>query len=229
MALWILLNVTRYQAPGTPTGIVTVLPAGMTIDDTKIATAGITTAGGVLWPQSDPVVATAAALVQAAQAGAGINENDSQALLFAAALGSARNGAGSAALVQSVVIALPLATIQAETSGTAFNIGAALPTNARLDAVELNVLTALSGGGLSACHATIQNSVPETAGSVLASTSVYTGAAAVNGSPGAALGSNMYPSRGGQQLQMTLTAVGAALSAITAGSLSVRLFYTVQP
>jgi len=131
--------------------------------------------------------------------------------------------------IQHTTIDIPLATIQAATSGTAFNIGSALPANARLIATELDVLTALSGGSGASAHATIQNT-GETAGAILASTTVFTGAASVNGSPGAAVGSNPYVSRGGQQLQMTITGDGThALSTLTAGHLQVHLFYAVVP
>jgi hypothetical protein len=132
--------------------------------------------------------------------------------------------------IQHLHIDIPLTTIQAEVSGTAFNIGAALPANARLVATELLVVVALSGGSAASAHATIQNT-GETAGAILASESVFTGAASTPiGSPGVGVGSNPYVSRGGQQLQMTITGDGThALSTLTAGHLEVDLFYAVVP
>ena len=129
----------------------------------------------------------------------------------------------SAAMIQHVVVDIPLTTIQAQTSGTHFAVGAALPTNARLIDYNVNVLTALSGGSSTADTMTLQGGT-DAAGSLIASTSVFTGANAVI----ATVGSNPYPSRGGQQIYMTLTGDGThALSALTAGHLSVDLFYMV--
>jgi hypothetical protein len=126
--------------------------------------------------------------------------------------------------VQHVVIDIPLATIQAKTSGAAFNIGAALPANARLIRVETDVIVALTGTGpMSAAHSTIQNT-GEAAGALQASTDVFTGTGFF-----ALIGSNPYPSRGTQQLQMTITTIGGTLAAALTGHLAVGLYYTVDP
>src|SRR5437762_9645656 len=53
--------------------------------------------------------------------------------------------------LQHVTVDIPLATIQAKTSGTAFNVGSALPTNAVLRSCEVNVIQVLAGGSISAC------------------------------------------------------------------------------
>lgn len=136
---------------------------------------------------------------------------------------SQQDGALGFGMMQHVSIAVPLATIQAKTSGVAFAVGSVLPANCRLVDYNVNVLTALSGGGAASATATLQGGT-DAAGSLVASHSVFTGANPTN-SP---IGSNPYPSRGGQQIFMTLTA-SVALSALTAGSLSIDLFYTILP
>lgn len=121
-------------------------------------------------------------------------------------------------------VALPLATLQTFTSGTAFNVGFPLPANARLNAAEINVLTPLSGGGATAVAMTLQGG-SDAAGSIIASSSVFTGAAAVIATPG----SNPYTARGGQQIKATITDTGGTLAGLTAGSLTVDIFYTIVP
>ena len=121
-------------------------------------------------------------------------------------------------------IAFNLAAIQALTSGTAFNVGPVLPANTRLVDYNINVPTPLSGGGATAVAITLQGGT-DAAGSLIASSSVFTGALAVI----ATVGSNPYPSRGGQQLKATLTDTGGTLAGLTAGALSVDLFYTIVP
>lgn len=126
-----------------------------------------------------------------------------------------------AAALQHVSIDVPLTTIKAKTSGTAFNIGSALPTGARLLDTEVNVVQVVGGGAISACTATVQ-ATSETAGAVVASSDVHT-ATGVH----APAGSNPYPSRGGQQLQLTLTATGDTLANATTGHITVDLYYAI--
>jgi hypothetical protein len=124
-----------------------------------------------------------------------------------------------------VTTAIPLATIQAQTSGTAFNVGSVLPVNSRVLATEINVTTAVSGGSLSAVTAKLQGG-SDTAGSLLGGsggTSVFTGANAII----AGGGSNPYASRGAQQIKMTLTSTSDTLANATAGVLSVDIFYAI--
>ena len=121
-------------------------------------------------------------------------------------------------------VALPLATLQTFTSGTAFNVGFPLPANARLNAAEINVTTPLSGGGASAVTMTLQGG-SDAAGSIIASTSVFTGANPVIATPG----SNPYTARGAQQIKSTITVTAGTMAGLTAGVLSVDLFYTIVP
>lgn len=126
-------------------------------------------------------------------------------------------------LVQHVSIDIPLATIQAKTSGAAFNVGNALPANARLLAAEINVVATVTGGTISACSATVANT-GETAGAILTTTDVFTATGLLR-----KVGTNPYLTRGGQQLQMVLTATGDTLAHATTGHLTLELYYTVQP
>lgn len=135
-----------------------------------------------------------------------------------------QSGALGFGMMQHVLIDVPLATIQAGTSGVAFNVGAALPANCRLVDSDINVLTPLSGGGATAVTASLQGGT-DAAGSLLAATTVFTGAAAINGQ----IGSNPYPSRGGQQLKMTITVTTGTQAGLTAGHLSIDIFYFIAP
>jgi hypothetical protein len=127
-------------------------------------------------------------------------------------------------MILHATIAIPLATIQAQTTTVAFNIGPVMPASARLIDAQINVLTALSGGGLSAATMSLSGGT-DAVTSIIGATNVFTGAP----TPGAAVGTNPYPGRGGQQLKATITSTGAALSAITAGVLSVDVFYSIVP
>lgn len=117
----------------------------------------------------------------------------------------------------------PLATLQAAgaTSSATFNIGGALPSDARLMRTELEVVQVLAGGLLVAASATIQGG-SDANGTLLSSLSVLGGTGQFSGD-----GSNPYCSRGGQQITLDVTLTGATFSALTAGSLTARLFYSV--
>lgn len=125
--------------------------------------------------------------------------------------------------IGAVSIDIPLATIQAQTSGTPFNIGAVLPTNAGLLGGEVKIITAVSGGSISAATLAIGSTSDAGHGSIMAPVNVFTGAA----TPGSAAGTDAYISRGGQQLQATLVSTGAALSTATAGHLTAVYFYSL--
>lgn len=125
--------------------------------------------------------------------------------------------------VQHVTIDIPLATIQAQTSGAAFNIGSALPTNAQLLDASINVIATVTGGSLSGVVATVQNT-GETAGAILGSKTVFAATGRFE-----TVGSNPYASRGGQQLQMTLTSTADTLAHATTGHIAVDLYYAVVP
>jgi hypothetical protein len=127
-------------------------------------------------------------------------------------------------IILHATIAVPLATIQAGTSGTAFNLGPVMPANAKLLDAQINVLTALSGGGATAVTASLSGGT-DAVTSIVGATNVFTGAP----SPGAAVGTNPYPGRGGQQLKMTITVTTGTQPGLTAGVLSVDVFYSITP
>lgn len=223
MATWYIVKAVTVSG-------VKLLP-GVLIDDSQIATATIVAAGGEVWPSSDGTVAAMAAVAQASHANKGTSEADlegmmrsaTEASMKAAALADEANIAAlQGAKIVHTTIDIPLTTIQAQTSGVAFNIGAALPANAQLvKAPDLNVIATVTGGSIASCTATIQNTA-ESAGALFASKSVFSATGRFQQA-----GSNPYATRGGQQLQMTLTAGGDTLANATTGHLAVELFYAV--
>ena len=107
------------------------------------------------------------------------------------------------------------------------SLGAVLPTGARVIGYDIDVATLISGGAISA--ATVSVGVTGTAAAIGAATSVFTGQTGFPKAPTA--GAKGYPmcSLSGLQATVVVTAVGANLSAATAGSLTVNLFYIVLP
>jgi len=118
--------------------------------------------------------------------------------------------------VQRVTQTFTLAQLQALTSGTAFNCLPVLPTNAKLLGFDVVVNQVLAGN--TSDTITVQG-VGDAAGTIVASTSVFTGAPAAIGMQG----SNPYASRSGQQIQATITG-GAALSGLTTGNLTFNAY-----
>ena len=102
-----------------------------------------------------------------------------------------------------------------------FNVGAPLPANTRLLAIEVQVNQALTALGLTAALESFQG-VGDAVGSLGVGLALLT--AGVKGAVGA---TNPYFSRGGQQLQTTITLTGALFSALTTGNLTIRYLYTV--
>ena len=215
MSTLVLVNTVTIVQNSQPSKVF----AGESISDAGIQ-ASVLAAGGVLAPATDANVAAAATLVTKLRSH-GANEGECNAVMMSAYASTAY-----ASQPVHVVVDIPLATIQAQTSGTAFNIGAALPTNAKLTAASITALTDLSGGSAASAHASLQGT-GDSAGSILGSTNVFTGAPTT---PQSVAGSNPYQSRSGQQLQMVITGDGThALSTLTAGHLSVDLYYSVLP
>lgn len=130
--------------------------------------------------------------------------------------------------VQHVTIDIPLATINAKADVTPFNIGAALPANARLLRSELNVIQVVGGGTISACTAKVQGGA-DADGTILGGAGGSDVHAAVAVFTDIKTGSNPYIARGGQQLKMTLDVTGDTLANATTGHLSVDVYYTVEP
>lgn len=128
-----------------------------------------------------------------------------------------------AASISRQSVTLNLAALQAAGAvlTNAFNVGAVLPANARVVGAEIVVGSALNGSiGFVSAVASVEGA-GDAAGSLIAAASVAT-----TGTKGG-IGTNPYLSRGGQQITTTVTLVGINLSALTAGSLTVNIFYTV--
>jgi hypothetical protein len=198
-------------------GAANVIRGGLLLSDAGTITL-YQAAGGITAPSTDPTVTTAYNLAQYLLS-TGQDERIVDAFMLAAYASTAYS-----TQTQHITVDLPLATLQTETSGTAFNIGAALPANAQIVDAEIDVVAVLAGTGpLTAAHITVQNT-SETAGALIASTDIFTATGYIRN-----VGSNPYPTRGGQQLQATITAVGGTMAALTAGHVQVHLFYQIVP
>jgi hypothetical protein len=107
------------------------------------------------------------------------------------------------------------------------NLGAILPTNARLVGCEISVGTLISGGAINAVTASI--GVTGTAAAIGQATSVFTGATGFPKALTAGASGYMMHSLSGLQATVTVTSTGANLSAATAGSITANLYYIVLP
>lgn len=120
--------------------------------------------------------------------------------------------------------AVTLANIQAKgavLTGT-FNVGAVLPTNARLLAAEISTTQAFAGIGFVSATGSIQGG-SDAAGTIVAAVGIATVAVK------ALAGTNPYQSRAAQQITVTLTLVGVNLVALTAGAFTVNVYYAQTP
>jgi hypothetical protein len=127
-------------------------------------------------------------------------------------------------------IAVPLATIQGATTGTAFNLGPVLPANATVLDVQVNVTAALTGGGETGTTLTLSYGAA-------AAGALFGGAAALQVTSGSPVGSYSYmgtnggnnpvAKMGGVQLKAVLTATAGTLAGLTAGAFNVDVFYTI--
>jgi hypothetical protein len=210
-----LLNTVTIENNSAPL----VVKAGTLLTDSGVISA-VQNVGGVLASSTDPVIVAAATLVQNFRKNRAINEADMTAIMMAANVQSLNGSA-----LQHVLIDIPLAMIQGETSGTAFNVGSVLPANARLFDAELVVVATVTGGTLSAVTAKVQGG-SDTAGSIIGGSGgvdVFTAPATF----GESTGSDAYAARGGQQIKMTLTASSDTLNHATTGHLQLSLYYSV--
>jgi len=210
-----LINTVVIESQSTPKKVL----AGTLLTDSSVITA-VQGAGGVVGSSTDPVLVAAAAVVVKMRSRAQ-NEDYLNAIMMAAYLQSL-NGSS----MQHVKIDVPLATIQAQTSGTPFNVGAALPANARLLRAELNVLAPITGGTITACKAFLESNASDAAGALIggaAGSDVFTATTIFTDDTG----SEPYVSRGGQQLALKITATGDTLAHATTGHLEIDLFYSV--
>ncbi len=210
--------------------------AGQLIDDSLIDTTNFAAAGLLLWPDDSlgaHVVSDAGARAQAARL-RGANEAELDSIMQTAVQSvqksedTAQDASGVsaatalAAILVHLTIDVPLATLQAKTSGTAFNIGAALPANARVLATETEVVQALAGGTTSAATAKLGSATDSGDDSLMGAVDVFTATGILSKA-----GSDPYQSRGAQQLKMKVTLTGDVMANLTAGHLKQHVYYSV--
>lgn len=133
-------------------------------------------------------------------------------------IGKRATSAGNV-LVQEVTITHADLTAAAATESV--NLGAALPTNARVLGVESHLTTAFTGGTVSAivCEAGHAGDTD----SLITARNIFTGAAQTL--PGN--GVRPLGTYSGTQLTALFTATGGQVVALTAGSITFRIFYAV--
>lgn len=126
--------------------------------------------------------------------------------------------------IHSVSQAVKLADLQGAGAVTlaVFPLFSPLPADAIVLGCEQNVRTPFTGPALAAATSTLEASV-DTAGSLLLAASALTGGFK------AGIGTNPYQTRGGQQLQTTITVAGLVFSALTAGQITYTVFYALVP
>lgn len=118
-----------------------------------------------------------------------------------------------------IAVSLTLTQVKALTSATPFDLYVNHNNNANLTGAQIIVTQAFAAPGLSGATMTIQAN-GDAAGAILGATSMTVVTAS------SIPGSNPYPSRSsGARIQGTITATGAALSALTAGTFSLWLYF----
>jgi hypothetical protein len=248
MATWYLLNEVIIGA--NPAGAVIKHFPGEFVDDTKVSTANIVAAGGILWPATDPIVAAAAALTNGLLKlrGQGQSAKLSEQLLASAlySLMGGPNGqllgpavaAGVAGqiggLVQKASLNLGFAAINGVAgTSTTVNVVAggppattpALPANSRIIGREIRIATAFSGGAISAM--TLSLGITGTTTQIVNAQTVFTG---TTGNLAGTSGTDPQPFYAAStQLIATITSTGANLTALTAGALVLDVLYVVLP
>lgn len=215
MAKFILVNVVSL-------GTTKFLP-GDTIDDVLHPKAAIETAGGVMWPESEPTIVAAAALARTKRL-AGASEADLGMIMAAAVmkLGKSEDADHDAQVVRSVTLAIALADITgkgAVTSAT-FDAATAFPANARLIAIEGNVTTKVQNAG----DTDTTTYAAGTDGAGKSALGIAAGTTADAGISGGALGAGRAV--GGEKLRVTMTS-SVNLSTLSAGAMTVTALYSV--
>lgn len=109
--------------------------------------------------------------------------------------------------------------LDAAATSQTLNLGGALPEGARVVGVETQVNTAFTGGSVSAAVLNVGVSGALTA--LVSARDIFTGAAAAL----AGTGARNVGSFSEAQLQAQVTATGGNVSTLTAGSVTIRVFY----
>jgi hypothetical protein len=220
MAKWYLINDTQYGLH--------LLRAGKLIDDTIYNAAKIEAAGGVLWPASDPIVASAALNITNAKR-RGV-PSDLLSTLMQAAVNQSINGAtdGSSGNVYGVVakatatIGFAQLTAAADTM-TLTPAGFLLPAGARVIAREMNIATEFTGGGLTTMTVSVGDGV--SADDIINAQDVFGTSGLIAGTAGA----NPQPLYATQTQVNVLFTGSGHVSLATAGSVTIDLLYVLVP
>lgn len=144
-----------------------------------------------------------------------------------AALAEVRVLANAAIALDKRTVTITEATLTDAVNGEAqaINIGAVLPANANVLAHEVNVATLFSGGGASAVKLDIGGTSTT---ALVSQMDVFTGAATGALSP--RTGAHAQGKFSAQQLVATFTPdVGHTLAGLTAGSLTITVWFSVLP
>jgi hypothetical protein len=128
--------------------------------------------------------------------------------------------AAADASVQKRSVTLTGTSFSAAANTQVFNIGAPLPANARILGCEISGI-GIAGAGITDAQVDVGGTNPR---AIIDTADVFTGAVLPRGVP---FGGNPHGKLGGQQLVATLHAVGANVSAINAGSLTIEVFFCV--
>ncbi len=135
-------------------------------------------------------------------------------------LGKANLGAGGPVMLE---VTVGHAALDAAATTQTVNIGAALPTGARILQVESELTEAFAGPSVSAATASL--GVASALTSLINARNVFTGQPLVN-----ALGAGTRPggTYSAAQLQAQFTTTGANVAALNAGSITFRVHYVVR-
>ena len=208
-------------------GGVQFLP-GELIDSTVRDTTQFTNAGALLWAASDATVAAAATVAQNAHIQKGASAEAMLAIMQAAvdASQAATSGTLTAGAIQKKSVAIAaadIAALGAVISGT-INIGTALPANARLLGCQVNVGTKVQNAGdtdTTTVDLGVAGQTDAAAKSVSLKTTGLKGVPPTSSATGW-VGENL----GAAQLLATITST-VNLSTITAGAVTIEVFYFV--
>ncbi len=114
------------------------------------------------------------------------------------------------------------ADLTAAATSQAINIGSPLPPDAVILGREIRLATAFSGGTVSACTVSIGGT---SATAIVNAESIFTGATtAKKGTDGA----NPFGRLGGQQLTATITTTGDNVVNLSAGSMTIDIYYFID-
>lgn len=233
MAKWLVINSLNIGSH--------VRYPGEQLDDAVHNVSAIAGAGVMLWPATDTVVAAAAAIVVAERKrGAGC-ELCAQMMLAAVAAsvagctsaapaiyapGATSTSQGSPAGwgLQKATGTFGFAQLTASALTQVFNLGTAMPANARVFAHEIRVTTPFTGGVISAMSLSVGSGA--TPAEIVSACDVLTAGGNFSGTAGVDPQALYATST---QLKVEFTAVGANVKAATAGALAVDVLYTVLP